>query len=266
MVSRTAEILRNPRNGNLLRLRYASDRRIRTKQAAMRARSIALRIERGKAEEDDHTEVELFAALHTCAFRATRTPRKGRVTDAERHRWLTRWRIIRDHLVDRNLGLAYSTLSRFRSDHRDWEDLRSEGLLALTRAVEGFNPWRGFRFSTYACHSIMRSFVHLTKKSIRHRVLFPLDLETYHEEPEKPDHESGLLVDRLFRALDLNSGELTDRETSVIARRFALDGGDGRTLKEIGDDFGLSKERVRQIQNSALDKLRAVLDADPVLQ
>ena len=266
MVSRTTEILRNPRNGIPLRLRYESDRRIRTERAAVQARSIAQRIDRGRAEDDDRAEVELFAALHTCAFRATRTPRTGRVTDAERHRWLGRWRLIRDHLVDRNLGLAYSTLSRFRSDHRDWEDLRSEGLLALTRAVEGFNPWRGFRFSTYACHSIMRSFVHLTKKTIKHRVHFPLEMESYHEEPERIDKDSGLLVDRLFRALDLNAGELTDRETSVIARRFALDGGNGRTLKEIGDDFGLSKERVRQIQNSALDKLRAALDADPVLQ
>lgn len=265
MVSRTTEILRNPGNGQPLRLRYASSPRIRTEQAAARARGIAQRIERRRID-DGWTEVDLFAALHTCAFRATRQPRTGRVTKAERIRWLKRWRATRDHLVERNLGLAYSTLSRFNSDHRDWEDLRSEGLLALTRAVEGFNPWRGFRFSTYACHSIMRSFVHLTKKSTKYRMHFSVDMETYHEEPTLMGEKSGLLEDRLSRALDLNAGELTDRESTVIARRFALDGGEGRTLKEIGEDFGLSKERVRQIQNSALDKLRTVLDADPILQ
>ena len=169
----------------------------------------------------DTTDVEIFAALHTCAYRATRRSRKEKISAGERLRWANRWKTIRDHLVERNLGLAYSTLSRFRSDHRDWEDLRSEGLLALTRAVEGFNPWRGFRFSTYACHSIIRSFVHLTNKSTKYRLLFPMEMETYHEPPTRIDGELELWVDRLFRVLNLNLGELTDRESTVIAALLA---------------------------------------------
>ena len=253
-------------NGEPARLRYAPHHRIRTGKAARSAKHIACSIVQGNPPRNGTTDVELFAALHTCAYRATRRSRKEEIPAGERLRWANRWKTIRDHLVERNLGLAYSTLSRFHSDHRDWEDLRSEGLLALTRAVEGFNPWRGFRFSTYACHSIIRSFVHLTNKSTKYRGLFPMEMEPYHESPTRIDRELELWIDRLFRVLNMNLGELTDRESSVIARRFALDGGVGRTLKEIGDDFGLSKERVRQIQNSALDKLRDVLDADPVLQ
>lgn len=266
MISRTLDNFRNPINGEPARLRYAPHHRIRTGKAAESAEHIAGSILHGNPPKNGTSDVELFAALHTCAYRATRRPRKDKVSANERLRWAVRWKTIRDHLVERNLGLAYSTLSRFHSDHRDWEDLRSEGLLALTRAVEGFNPWRGFRFSTYACHSIMRSFVHLTNKSTKYRVLFPMGAEAYHEPPMRVDRELELCVDRLFRALNMNLGELTDRESTVIARRFALDGGAGRTLKEIGEDFGLSKERVRQIQNSALDKLRDVLDADLVLR
>ena len=53
---------------------------------------------------------------------------------------------------------------------------------------------------------------------------------------------------------------------SIIAKRFLRSAGESLTFQEIGNDVGLSKERVRQLQNIALGKLRATLEADPVLR
>lgn len=252
-------------------IRYVADRRVKTKRAAEKAEHVAERVKAAgepgaENGHDKFTEFELFAALHTCAYRAMRSGRGRRVTERERLEWAARWKLIRDHLIDQNLGLAYSTLTRFQASHTEWEDLRSESFLALVRAVEGFNPWRGFRFSTYACHAIVRALVHASRKSSRYRLQFPAELEAWREPAAQTDHWSELFVDRLRRALHENHGELTERETTVLAGRFPVGGGLGRTLSEIGDALGLSKERVRQIQNSALNKLREVLEADPALQ
>jgi RNA polymerase primary sigma factor len=51
-------------------------------------------------------------------------------------------------------------------------------------------------------------------------------------------------------------GALDTREATILRCRFGLDGGDERTLEEVGEQFGVTRERVRQIQNIALNKLR----------
>ena len=70
----------------------------------------------------------------------------------------------------------------------------------------------------------------------------------------------------MTRVLDENLGELTDLETSILSKRFTSERQERLTFQEIGRSVGLSKERVRQIQNVALGKLRDVLQTDPVLQ
>lgn len=252
-------------------IRFVADRRAKTKGAARKAQRVsewvaarAGSIHAEKADAPD--EFNLFAALHTCGYRATRRARGRNLPLAEREDWAARWKLIHDYLVDRNLGLAYSTLTRFQAPHAEWDDMRSESFLALVRAVEGFSPWRGFRFSTYACHAIVRALIHASRKSSRYRLRFSTELESWREPPAQTDHWSELYVDRLRRVLHENQGELTERESTILAGRYPVGGGLGRTLSEIGDALGLSKERVRQIQNSALGKLREVLRADPALQ
>ena len=73
-------------------------------------------------------------------------------------------------------------------------------------------------------------------------------------------------MERLHRVLDRNLGELTDLESRILSKRFPADRAPRLTFQQIGDTVGLSKERVRQIQNIALSKLREVLAEDPVLQ
>jgi RNA polymerase primary sigma factor len=216
--------------------------------------------------EVDPGETKLFAAMQTCAYRSSRRENGTRIRSCDRRRWADRWNVLRAYLVERNLGLAYSMMDRFHGHDLDWDELRSEALLALLRSVEGFNPWRGFRFSTYACNAITRSLVHASRKAKRYRAQFPVEHESWREPIPRTDTWSDLFADRLHHVLRENQGELTDREAMILSWRFPMDGRLGMTLGEVGDAMGLSKERVRQIQKSALGKLREVLAADPSLQ
>jgi RNA polymerase sigma factor (sigma-70 family) len=246
-------------------LRFVGDRRAMTKTAAEKAVELAEVLASGQAVEKTDEGV-FFSALQTCAYRAMRRGGRPAAVPSERTEWVERWRLLREHLVEKNLGLVYAMMSRFRAGEVDWEDLRSEALYALMRAVEGFNPWVGFKFSTYACNAIARSLIHVARKADRYRSRFPVECDEWQERPAQVDDRSALYADRLTLALKENLGELTEREALILGWRFPLDGGSALTLGEVGSAIGLSKERVRQIQKSALGKLRKVIEADPVLQ
>jgi RNA polymerase primary sigma factor len=246
---------------------YVPDRRVRTKGACAAAIAIAEWIAGRHERGNEPDEQELFASLHTCAYRAVRRPRGRKVPDAEREEWARRWQIIREHIVEQNLGLVYSMIKRFHSRKIDEDDLLSDAMLGLTRAVDRFNPWKGYRFSTYACNVIARALMRRGRRERRYRQLFPVNFEVSFEQPdEMPDLQTDLYVERLHRVLDHNLGELTRLESSILARRFPSGRNERQTFQEIGETVGLSKERVRQIQNIALRKLRTVLAEDAVLQ
>jgi RNA polymerase primary sigma factor len=241
-----------------------NERRMRTPQALRNAEKTLALLRRDPDAKIG--EFDLFAALQTCAYRASREARGRKITPRERCRWAEHWKTLRDAIVDRNLGLVYTMMTRFGANELDWDEQRSEALYALLRAVDGFNPWSGFRFSTYACNAITRALIQLSKRTMRYRARNPLDHESWRERPVRTDAWEELYADRLHRALDRNLCDLTPREAAVLGWRFPMKGGRSLTLGEVGEAIGLSKERARQIQETALSKLRAVLDVDPALQ
>ncbi len=114
---------------------------------------------------------------------------------------------------------------------------------------------------------IVRALLRRSSHESRYRALFPFQQEAYREcPPPQPDSRIELWVERLNRAVEANSAGLTDVEAKVIAHRFPLRGGRCLTFRKIGNVVGLSKERVRQLQNEALAKLRRILEIDPFLQ
>ncbi len=211
-------------------------------------------------------ETALFKAMHACGYRLSRRPRANEASRGVR--WAAfrlRQRIV-EALVNRNVGLVYEMRRRYRFDSVDPDDLTSEGLWTLFRAVSTFDPWRGFRFSTYACTSIVRGYLMLARKK-------QSDLErlghvwTEQEDAALPgsrvsqqDRDTEWWLDRLRRILSQNEAELTDVERFVVERRILHPAGDRPdTLSSLGEVLQLSKERVRQIQLAALDKLRATM-------
>ncbi len=185
--------------------------------------------------------------------------------------WLERHTALRSHLIDANLGLVYDLMRRNRFSILDRDEILSEGMLAFLRAVDTFDPWRGFRFSTYACNAMLRAFSRAAGKQAHRRSVFSsstIPANELHDASEAIQNDEGLLyVERLRGILESNSAELSHVEREVLAKRFPRPtDGERLTLDGIGRHLDVSKERVRQIERVALRKLRRALEKDPVLK
>lgn len=246
---------------------YAPDKRIRTPAAARQAARIATWAVTGRGLDSEPDEITLFMALHVCAYRATRCAPADPVAEIAREEWIRRWRDLRECIVRKNLGLVYTMLNRFRSCHSDEDDQLSEAMFGLACAAARFNPWKGYRFSTYACNAILRMLLRRSRRQSRYRGLFPVQHDVCIERPSRPpDHRSELYVERLNRTMKANLAGLTVLEMRIITERFPTECEVRLTLQKVADGVGLSKERVRQIEATALQKLRGVLTLDPILK
>ena len=187
--------------------------------------------------------------------------------------WDDKAQALRDQIAQINLALVLAMAKRTRLNEMDFGDMVSEGNMALLRAIDKFDAGRGFKFSTYACRAILKAFSRAGVKLSRYRGLFPTDFDpamerSNYSEAKRAEHELDC-ADEVKLILTRNSAELTDIEREVIGHRFNVtdmpaNGKVGEhkplTLEQVGKRIGVTKERVRQIQNKALEKIRLTLE------
>jgi RNA polymerase primary sigma factor len=180
--------------------------------------------------------------------------------------WHRRFEHYREYLVRTNLALVLAMAKRTRLGDVDFPEIVSEGNMALLRAVDKFNVDRGFKFSTYACRAILKAFSRTAMKHSRHRTRFPVEFEPDLEKSDWIDKKRDVVeedcIDELKQIVDRNLADLSDTEQTVIRRRFnwKQEEEEPLTLEEVGKIIGVTKERVRQIQNKALAKIRKLME------
>jgi len=171
---------------------------------------------------------------------------------------------VRDLLIQSNLRLVISVTKKFVTPQMAFDDLFSDGVMALMQAVEKFDISRGYRFSTYAYYSISRSMYRFTKKLKKN--LLTVDSLDFNTHDDKPSSE--LLPENTWNRLSDNLEEmitqLDDREQWIIRQRYSFDvvGAKTPTYKHLAEKLGVCNERVRQLEKRALSKLRDMQQAE----
>jgi len=186
--------------------------------------------------------------------------------------WQHRVELVQNEIVQANMPLVLAMAKRTKLGNIDYAELISEGNMALLRSVDKFDVGRGFKFSTYACRAILKSFSRVAMKIARYRGRFPVEFDptlerSDHLEQQRIEHETDC-IDELRCIIRENTADLNQTEVTVLQARFALakvqglEGDGPKTLEQVGNLIGVTKERVRQIQNRALAKLRDKIQDD----
>ena len=176
---------------------------------------------------------------------------------------------IKNGIVRANLRLVVSIAKRRVSPGDSFFDLVSDGNMSLIRAVEKFDYARGNKFSTYGSWAIMKNYARTIPDEHRRRDRFrAADMELLQSATDRrtDEYQQRLAETDRLKQVGKFLDRLDSREQTIIIRRYGLDHErEPQTLKEVGSALGVTKERVRQIEAKAMEKLRVAAADNAVL-
>ncbi len=174
---------------------------------------------------------------------------------------------IRRILIRCNLRLVVSIAKRHIGPLAALSDLTSEGNLCLIRAVECYDFSREARFATYATWALTKHFARVVPEENYRMSAFVTGQQARLDaagDARESSSERTELTEHIRAVLDRAIVHLTERERAIIASRYGTRGQPAKTLEEIGQLIGLTRERVRQIEARALEKLRAAIGPEAI--
>ena len=171
---------------------------------------------------------------------------------------------VRNRIVNSNTRLIVSIVKKFVDETNPFDDLLSEGIACLLRAVDKFDFDRGFRFSTYATLAVRREIFRWIQRVQRDRTRFTTgasEVLDQQVDAARLESRTDSALKKLHRDMARMLSRLDAREQFIMKARYGfLDLGTKPTFARLGERLGVSKERVRQLELRALNKLRDLAD------
>ena len=210
-------------------------------------------------------EAHLFRKMNYLKFLANQLrgqidPTRARTSDLDEIEQIQEQALaVKNQVIRANLRLVVSIAKRHVGPTNNFFELVSDGNMSLIRAVEKFDYSRGNKFSTYASWAIMKNFARTIPEENYRRDRFVTGHEEMFEaapDNRTDEHEYENALKRMQEAVKGMLGRLDERERRIIISRYGLNGVNEQTLEQLGRELGITKERVRQIESRAQDKLR----------
>jgi RNA polymerase primary sigma factor len=175
---------------------------------------------------------------------------------------------VKERLISSNMRLVANIAKKYAAQTDNFWELMSDGNMSLIRAVEKFDYSRNFKFSTYASWAIMKNFARSIPEEKHRRERFVTGHEDLFEaapDNRSDEHEILATTERATTCVNRLLEYLEPRERAIIRMRAGLDdNAKGMTLEEIGQQFGITKERVRQLNARAMKKLRDIVQQEHI--
>ena len=173
---------------------------------------------------------------------------------------------VKNFLIRSNLRLVVSIAKKHMKPNANFFEMVSDGNISLIRAIEKFDYTRGFKFSTYASWAIMKNFARSIPAEYTQLDRFRTGNDEVFYQASDPRSErvnEEIVNQRQHEALMQILAQLDPRERDIIVSRYGLkDGKPAQTLEQVGQKLGVTKERIRQLESRALQKLRKIAEEE----
>lgn len=162
-------------------------------------------------------------------------------------------RLSIEEAMARHEGLVHAFVRRQGGGAIPYDEALQAGRIGLWRALKGYDPTRGSTFSTYAWVAISRHIHRAAQELNRELGDWPGQVPASWEEPDPEEWVEQILI---LEALGELVGRLPERLRRAVVARYGLEDEPPRTLQDVGAELGLTRERIRQLQQDALAWLR----------
>lgn len=173
---------------------------------------------------------------------------------------------VKNFLIRSNLRLVVSIAKKHMKPNVSFFEMVSDGNMSLIRAIEKFDYTRGFKFSTYASWAIMKNYARSIPAEHTQMDRFRTgndEIFNQSHDPRSAGLTDELVNHRQHEALMGILAKLSTRERDIIVSRYGLsEGAAPQTLEQVGSKMGVTKERIRQLEARALEKLRTIAESE----
>lgn len=211
-------------------------------------------------------EQDLFRRYNYTKYKAAKVIHAGDASEASLvrvERLLAQANELKQRIIKANLRLVISIAKKHVGWTPQFFEIISDGNVSLMRAVEKFDYSRGNKFSTYATWAIAKNYARSIPEEHYRYSRYVTGQDELLEQATRDTEEEGLCTgdrERVREIIDEGISKLPDREREIVSHHFGLTSdGSHMTLEQLGQRFGVTKERIRQLEKRALQKLREVL-------